>query len=45
MLFPIGDENSDRRTTPFVNYILIGINLLVFVFLQGLGGNDHFTYA
>jgi membrane associated rhomboid family serine protease len=45
MLFPIGDENSDRRTTPIVNYILIGINLLVFVFLQGLGGNEQFTYA
>ena len=45
MLFPIADENSDRRTTPIVNYVLIGINLLVFVFLQGLGGNDRFTYA
>jgi len=45
MLFPIGDENQDRRTTPFVNYILIGINLAVFIFLQGLGGNDRFTYA
>lgn len=45
MLFPIGDENSDRRTTPIVNYVLIGINLLVFVFLQGLGSNERFTYA
>lgn len=45
MLFPIADENSDRRTTPLVNYILIGINILVFVFLQGLGSNDRFTYA
>src|SRR5687768_16909693 len=45
MLFPIGDENTDRRTTPFVNYVLIGINLLVFVFLQGLGSNENFTYA
>ena len=45
MLFPIADENTDRRTTPFVNYILIGINLLVFVFLQGLGSNEEFTYA
>ena len=45
MLFPIADENSDRRTTPFVNYVLIGINLLVFVFLQGLGSNEKFTYA
>ena len=45
MLFPIGDDNSDRRTTPYVNYLLIAINILVFVFLQGMGGNAHFTYA
>jgi membrane associated rhomboid family serine protease len=45
MLFPIADENTDRRTTPFVNYVLIGINVLVFVFLQGLGSNEKFTYA
>ena len=45
MLFPIADENSDRRTTPVVNYVLIAINILVFVFLQGLGSNDKFTYA
>lgn len=45
MLFPIGDENRDRRTTPLVNYALIAINVLVFVFLQGLGSNDRFTYA
>ncbi len=45
MVFPIADDNTDRTTTPIVNYILIGINLLVFVFLQGLGTNDRFTYA
>lgn len=45
MLFPIGDDNSDRDITPFVNYALIAINVLVFVFLQGLGSNDEFTYA
>lgn len=45
MLFPIADENSDRRTTPVVNYVLILINVLVFVFLQGLGSNEKFTYA
>ena len=44
-MFPIGDDNSDRTITPIVNYIFIGINLLVFVLLQGLGGNDAFTYA
>ena len=45
MLFPIADDNSDRRTTPVVNYVLILANILVFVFLQGLGNNERFTYA
>ncbi|HEX9963325.1 MAG TPA: rhomboid family intramembrane serine protease [Pyrinomonadaceae bacterium] len=44
-MFPIGDDNSDRRRTPVVNYVFIGINILVFVLLQGLGGNDAFNYA
>ena len=44
-MFPLGDDNSDRVITPYVNYIIIGLNILVFVFLQGLGGNDAFTYA
>lgn len=44
-MFPLGDDNSDRVITPYINYILIAINILVFVFLQGLGGNDAFTYA
>src|SRR2546423_11313155 len=45
MLFPIADENVDRRTTPVVTYLLILINVLVFVFLQGFGTNEKFTYA
>src|SRR5882672_9151166 len=45
MLFPIADENDDRRSTPWVNYTLILLNVFVFVFLQGLGSNDKFTYA
>jgi membrane associated rhomboid family serine protease len=45
MIFPLYDDNSDRVTTPIVNYILIAINILVFVFLQQLGTNDKFTYA
>lgn len=44
-MFPIGDDNSDRRIQPIVNYAIIAINILVFVFLQGIGGNDAFTYA
>ena len=45
MLFPIGDDNSDRTIMPFVNYGLIALNVLVFVFLQGFGSNLRFTYA
>jgi membrane associated rhomboid family serine protease len=45
MLFPIADDNSDRRTTPVVNYLLILANVFVFVFLQGFGNNEKFTYA
>ena len=45
MIFPLYDDNSDRATTPIANYILIAINILVFVFLQQLGTNDKFTYA
>lgn len=45
MIFPIGDDNSDRTTTPYVNYILIALNIFVFVLLQGLGNNTEFTYS
>ncbi len=45
MVFPLYDDNSDRRTLPVVNWAFIAINILVFVFLQGMGGNDRFTYA
>ena len=45
MVFPLYDDNTDRLTTPVVNYLLIATNVLVFVFLQGLGTNEKFTYA
>src|SRR6266550_9585529 len=45
MLFPIADENVGRRTTPVVNYLFILVNVVVFVFLQGFGTNERFTYA
>ena len=44
-MFPIGDDNSDRTITPAVNYAIIALNILVFVFLQRIGGNDDFTYS
>ncbi len=45
MIFPIGDDNTDRLTTPYVNYLLLGLNVLIFVLFQGLGSNEQFTYA
>ena len=45
MILPISDDNSDRTITPVVNYLLIAINIFVFVFLQGFGTDDKFTYA
>lgn len=45
MLFPIGDDNSDRTITPFVNYGLIVVNILVFIFLQSFGSDLRFTYG
>ena len=44
-MFPLGDDNSDRVITPYVNYAIIAINILVFAALQRFGGNDTFTYA
>lgn len=44
-MFPIGDDNSEITITPYVNYLFIGINVLVFVLLQQIGSNDAFSYA
>jgi membrane associated rhomboid family serine protease len=44
-MIPLGDDNRDRRTRPFITWILIGVNVLVFVLLQGFGSNQRFTYA
>jgi membrane associated rhomboid family serine protease len=44
-MFPIGDDNSDRTITPYVNYLIIALNVIVFVFLQGLSGDNPFTYS
>jgi len=39
MVFPIGDDNSTRRSVPIVTYILIVINVAVFL-LELNRGND-----
>ncbi|MBW6498943.1 MAG: rhomboid family intramembrane serine protease [Bacteroidales bacterium] len=38
-MFPIGDDNSARKTFPFVTYILIALNVLFF-FIELAGGED-----
>ena len=44
-MIPIGDDNRGRTTTPYVNYVLIALNLIVFILFQGMGENLGFTYA
>ena len=37
-MFPIGDDNSDRRTVPLITYALIALNVLFF-FVELMGGD------
>ncbi len=48
MLLPIGDDNSDRQTTPFIVYAIVAINVVVFLFLQQIlqtRSGEIFTYG
>src|SRR5260370_31410926 len=40
MLIPIGDDNTGRGSTPYVNYLIIAINIVVF--LIELSQGDRF---
>jgi membrane associated rhomboid family serine protease len=42
MLFPIGDDNTERRIFPVVTYTLIAINILVFLYQMA---SPEFTYG
>jgi membrane associated rhomboid family serine protease len=44
-MLPIGDDDSDRKTFPIVNLILIAVNILVFIVYQQWGANTNFTYS
>jgi membrane associated rhomboid family serine protease len=44
-MVPIADDDRGLTLTPIVNYLLLAVNIAVFVLFQGLGGNDRFTYA
>ncbi len=45
MIYPVMDDNSDRKRYPVVTWILIAVNILVFIFLQGFGSDENFTFA
>jgi len=42
-MLPLGDDNSTRRTIPIVTYLLIFVNVIVF--LIELAGGDAFIYT
>lgn len=44
-MIPIGDDNTDRHRTPYVTWMLIAVNVFVFVVLQGMGSNQRVTLA
>ncbi len=44
-MIPIGDDNSDRTRTPYINYLLILLNIFVFIYYQNFGLNIPFTFG
>lgn len=42
-MLPLGDENP-RRLTPYVNWLIIGLCVIVFLW-QASSGDDHFIYT
>lgn len=44
-MFPIGDDNSGVTRPSLINVLFIVVNILVFVFLQGMGSNQAFDMA
>src|SRR5687768_3327305 len=44
-MIPIGDDNTDRHRTPYVNYALLIANIVVFIFYQKMGSDIGFTFG
>lgn len=44
-MMPIGDDNTGNTLKPYINYALIAINVLVFIFFQRLGSDEAFTLS
>jgi membrane associated rhomboid family serine protease len=45
MVFPIGDDNRDRKTFPYINYLLIALNVFAYIYWQNWGHNNLVTYG
>ena len=45
MFIPLGDDNRTRRTIPFVNYAIIGVNIYVWYLQLTLGESFTASYA
>lgn len=45
MIIPLGDDNRDRQLRPYVTWIFIALNVLVFALFQQFGSNIEFTYS
>jgi membrane associated rhomboid family serine protease len=45
MLLPIGDDKTGRQTTPYVNYLIIAINIVVFLIELSQGDSFINGYA
>jgi membrane associated rhomboid family serine protease len=43
-VFPIGDEHNGRRLTPYVNYAVIALNVLVFLFQVMMPERELFRF-
>lgn len=44
-MFPISDDNTDRRSRPLLTWVIIALNVAVFTLFQGMGANEKFTMA
>ena len=44
-MIPLSDNNSDRTRTPYINYLLIAINIMVFVYYQQFGMDQQFLMS
>ncbi len=45
MIMPLFDDNSSRIRFPYVNYLIIGVNIFVFIMFQNFGENEQFNQA